>query len=78
MLSGSRPDNRQRGSSTGGLRGGRPATASAMCAMCSGVVPQQPPRMLTKPLLANSRTSAAVSQAVSSYSPNAFGRPAFG
>jgi hypothetical protein len=35
--------------------------------MWSGVVPQQPPRMLTKPLSANSRSSEAVSAGSSSY-----------
>ena len=49
-----------------------------MWPMWSGVVPQQPPTMFTKPLVAYSRTRSAVSQAVSSYSPNAFGNPAFG
>ena len=56
----------------------RPSTARTIARMCSGVVPQQPPTMLTKPLAANSRSMAAVSRGVSSYSPNAFGRPAFG
>ena len=32
-----------------------PATASAIAAMCSGVVPQQPPTPFTSPLSANSR-----------------------
>ena len=35
-----------------------PCTASAIARMCSGVVPQQPPTMLTKPLCANSREQA--------------------
>jgi len=34
--------------------------------------------MLTKPLAAKSRSTCAVSHEVSSYSPKAFGRPAFG
>jgi hypothetical protein len=34
--------------------------------MCSGVVPQQPPAMLTKPASANSRSSAEVSEGSSS------------
>ena len=37
-----------------------PATARTTARMCSGVVPQQPPTMLTKPLAANSRKIAAV------------------
>ena len=44
----------------------------------SGVVPQQPPRMFTKPDSAKSRSRRAVSGGRSSYWPNAFGRPAFG
>ncbi|MNG32929.1 hypothetical protein D3C84_1190570 [compost metagenome] len=59
-------------------RGGYLATASAMAWMCGGVVPQQPPTMLRKPLAANSSTTAAISAGVSSYSPKAFGRPALG
>jgi hypothetical protein len=46
--------------------------------MCSGVVPQQPPTMLTKPLAAKSSMMHAVSCGFSSYSPKALGRPAFG
>ena len=66
-----------------GLRDGdaarMPSTASAIAAMCSGVVPQQPPTMLTKPAAARTRAAARRSSSgVSSYSPNAFGRPAFG
>jgi hypothetical protein len=53
-------------SSTGMMRGGRFFTASAIARMCSGVVPQQPPTMLTKPLAAKSATSAAVVSGASS------------
>ena len=49
-----------------------------MARMWSGVVPQQPPVMLIKPLSANSFKKAAVCSGVSSYSPKAFGKPAFG
>ena len=59
-------------------RGGTFFTASAIARMCAGVVPQQPPTMFTRPLRANSSSSPAVSQACSSYSPKAFGSPAFG
>ena len=56
-----------------------PSTASAIAAMWSGVVPQQPPTRLTRPLVGElaerSRPSAS---GVSSYSPNALGRPALG
>ena len=46
--------------------------------MWLGVVPQQPPMMLTSPLAANSPTVVAICSGVSSYSPNALGRPALG
>ncbi|MNQ91703.1 hypothetical protein D3C85_1070970 [compost metagenome] len=49
-----------------------------MASMWPGVVPQQPPTMLRKPLWANSSMTLAVSDGNSSYSPNSFGRPAFG
>ncbi len=62
----------------GSARGGRPATARTMARICSGVVPQQPPSILRKPLDANSPKMAAVCCGVSSYSPKAFGNPAFG
>ena len=78
MVNGSRPDRRQATGSSGSLRGGSPATAWLMAAICSGVVPQQPPTMLRKPDSAHSRICAAMVSASRSYSPNAFGRPAFG
>ena len=62
----------------GSGRGATSRTASATARTWSGVVPQQPPSRFTKPLVANSRRSAAVSAGRSSYSPNAFGRPALG
>ncbi len=49
MVNGSRPDRRQATGISGSGRGGTPSTALAMAAMCSGVVPQQPPTMLRKP-----------------------------
>ena len=68
-----------RGASPAGRRRGATSrTASATARTWSGVVPQQPPRRFTKPLSANSRSSAAVSSGRSSYSPKALGRPAFG
>ncbi len=78
MANGSRPDRRSAGTTTAGSRRSRPSTAWAIAAMWAGVVPQQPPRMLTKPASANSLTMPAVSSGVSSYSPNALGSPAFG
>ena len=74
----SRPARRVSGSCAGITRGDSAAAASAMARMWSGVVPQQPPRMLTYPEEANSRSAPAVSSGPSSYSPKAFGRPALG
>ena len=39
----------------GTCRGAMPRTASAIFAMCGGVVPQQPPTMLNKPARPHSR-----------------------
>jgi hypothetical protein len=75
---GSRPERRIAGSMVGTARRGVPSTAAAMAAMCSGVVPQQPPTRLTNPASANSPITAAVSSAASSYSPKALGSPALG
>jgi hypothetical protein len=77
-LSGSRPDRRSAGRTSGGVRGAASSTAAAMAAVCAGVVPQQPPTRLTKPASANSPSTAAVSAGASSYSPKALGRPALG
>ena len=75
---GSRPARRVSGSGAGTRRGSTPAAAAATARMWSGVVPQQPPSMLTRPLSANRPSSPAVVSGVSSYSPKAFGSPAFG
>ena len=75
----SRPLNRVRWvTSPDSRRGATVSTALTIAPMWSGVVPQQPPRILTKPLVANSRSRDAVSSGCSSYSPKAFGKPAFG
>ncbi len=66
MVSGSSPDRRHRWVAAGVLRGATPATASTMARMCSGVVPQQPPTMLTKPDRANSPSSDDMFSGVSS------------
>ena len=55
-----------RARSPGRTRGAMPATRWAIARMCSGVVPQQPPMMLTKPLRAKSSANAAVSAGTSS------------
>ncbi len=49
-----------------------------MARMWSGVVPQQPPVMLSQPASAHSRMKAAVSSGSSSYSAIALGSPALG
>ena len=45
----------------GNLRGGRPSRALAIAAMCSGVLPQQPPAILISPPRANSPRERAMS-----------------
>jgi len=50
ILSGSRPARRVRCSIVGTCRGGRPLSASAIALIWAGVVPQQPPATLMKPL----------------------------
>src|SRR6185436_4925439 len=61
-------------------RGCRPSTAFAMAAMCSGVLPQQPPAMFTRPLEANSPRKFPMSAGVRSnpVGDSGFGNPAFG
>src|SRR6185369_16211867 len=63
-----------------GMRGRYLPTRSAIMAMCSGVVPQQPPAMLRKPDFANSSSSPEVISGVSSkpVSLIGLGSPAFG
>ena len=63
-----------------GERGRYAEVWRAMAAMCSGVVPQQPPAMLRNPLLANSAIRPAVTSGVSSnpVSLIGLGRPALG
>src|SRR5664280_719266 len=52
--------------------------ASAIFRMCCGVVPQQPPIIFTHPSFIKSSAINAMNDADWSYSPNWFGRPAFG
>ena len=63
ILSGSKPDKRIAVLISGNLRGAMPCMASAKALICSGVVPQQPPTMFTKPLSAHSLRCAAISSA---------------
>src|SRR5690606_35282941 len=62
----SSPERRNAVALAGIFRGGLPATASAMARICSGVVPQHPPTILTRPASAHSRRGLAVSSGVSS------------
>mmetsp|Transcript_39371 Transcript_39371/g.104530 ORF Transcript_39371/g.104530 Transcript_39371/m.104530 type:complete len:246 (-) Transcript_39371:929-1666(-) len=62
MAKSSRPDSRMWPLSSGTLRAGlTSATASAIALMWSGVVPQQPPTMLTRPSCAQRRRCGAMS-----------------
>ena len=62
----SSPESRSRGAICGTVRGVLPAAARAMARMWSGVVPQQPPTILTRPDAANSPISAAIASGPSS------------
>src|SRR5690606_14897886 len=65
-------------SSRGCWRGACACTAAAIASICAGVVPQQPPTRLSSPARAKSPSTRAMSSGVSSYPPNALGRPALG
>ena len=80
MFKASRPDSLVLTAMSGTTRIGHTDTFAAIAAMCSGVVPQQPPTMLTKPARANSSSKLEVSAGVSSkpVSLIGFGRPALG
>ena len=54
------------GSISGGCRGGRPATASAIAFTWAGVVPQQPPAMFSNPSRAKPPRTWAIDSGVSS------------
>ncbi|MNM37802.1 hypothetical protein D3C81_485470 [compost metagenome] len=77
---GSRPARRKSCDGAGTVRGVFFDSNSPMAAMCSGVVPQQPPAMFRKPASANSRSRAEVSAGNSSkpVSLMGLGKPAFG
>ena len=61
-------------------RGGWPSSALAIAAMCSGVLPQQPPAMLIRPSFAKSPRKRAMSGGSRSkpVGESGLGRPAFG
>ena len=63
---------------SGTVRGATPSTALAMAAIQSGVVPQQPPTMLSQPLRANSPSAAAVWSVSPRKPPKPSGMPALG
>ena len=54
LISGVREDGADEAERAAISRGGLPSSALAMAAICSGVLPQQPPAMLIKPPLAKS------------------------
>ena len=66
ISNGSRPLKRGRRGGSGIARGGSSRTAATISAVCSGVVPQQPPTTLTKPSRAKSPRSVLVSAGCSS------------
>ena len=66
MAKGSSPEKLVRRRAAGTRRGGRPSRAVATRRMCSGVVPQQPPRMFARPASANSLRYFAVVSGCSS------------
>ena len=66
MLKGSRPERRCSTGLFGIWRGAQSLTVSAIAAIKSGEVPQQPPMILRKPLSAHSRIKPAMFSGVSS------------
>ena len=66
ITSGSRPARASAFLAAGGVRGAALEARSAKARMCSGVVPQQPPTMFTKPRSMKSPMVAAMSSGVSS------------
>ena len=61
-----------------GRRGFLPSAAAAMARMWAGVVPQQPPTMLTQPSCMKWPSSREIDSGVSEYWPSTSGSPAFG
>jgi hypothetical protein len=73
-----RPDTIVKWVASGIDLGGIPYIACLTCLIYSGLVPQQPPTILSKPSSANPLIASANISGVSSYPPIALGRPAFG
>ncbi len=65
-VKGSSPDRRIYFGFSGIARGATPSMASPNALMCSGVVPQQPPTMFTRPDRANSPIILPIVPGVSS------------
>ncbi len=74
IAKGSSPLNRVTETGSGRTRGCTSSTAAAIARTWSGVVPQQPPTMLTRPSRANSPSIRLVSCGCSSCRPNSFGQ----
>ena len=64
--------------SEGISRGEAPSTTCAMAAICSGVVPQQPPSIFTSLFSMKGLTALAIVAGSWSYLPKASGIPALG
>src|SRR5690554_5978605 len=62
----------------GNVRGFFPSNTSAIARICSGLVPQQPPAILSRFSVAKSATIDDMFSGVSSYPPNSLGSPALG
>ena len=76
----SSPLKRRYGSISASSRGGESFTVSAIAFMCAGVVPQQPPTILSQPLSAHSRSCGAKDSGVSGkpVGSSGSGKPALG
>ena len=74
----SRPESHSSAGFATGTRGCTPLTIAGNNAIYSSVVPQQPPMIFTSPSSTYSRTMAAISSGVWSYSPSSLGKPALG
>src|SRR6185436_3148972 len=80
MVSASIPLKRVKDSALGGTRGGTPRHVSAMALICAGVVPQQPPTILSHPFPAHSLSCGAKVSGVSGKPVGniGLGKPALG
>src|SRR4051794_8045216 len=80
IVNASKPLKRVFGGVSAGMRGGNPATPSAIALICAGVVPQQPPTILSQPFSAHSFNCGARVSGVSGnpVASSGFGKPALG